>query len=210
MWRIELNSTMAALVLVSTALAQAPPAGESRPAKTNEATQAPVPRNVPPDTDSAVPDSTKAPLPAGAIKVPEFTPAEIAALEKEFQEIMTGATLTGYWQMTGEGGLTGKAPLTEPKGEKYSISGVTKMGGDYWLVAARIQIAEDKDVTVPVPVRVVWSGDTPVITLDDVPIHGLGTYSARVMVYRGFYSGTWLCNGKNYGGVMMGRIEKSE
>ena len=35
-----------------------------------------------------------------------------------------------------------------------------------------------------------------------------GTYSARVMIHHGFYSGIWYCGGKNYGGVMQGRITK--
>jgi hypothetical protein len=36
----------------------------------------------------------------------------------------------------------------------------------------------------------------------------LGTYSARVMIHHGFYSGVWYCGEKNYGGVMQGRITK--
>ena len=130
-----------------------------------------------------------------------------AHLEREFAEMLTGATLRGMWQMTGEGGLTGKEPLTEPKAEAYHIVSAAKLADDYWLISARIEVGE-KNVTVPVPVRVEWAGDTPVITLDDIPIPTMGTYSARVMFHRGFYSGTWLSNVKNYGGIMAGRITK--
>ena len=51
-------------------------------------------------------------------------------------------------------------------------------------------------------------GDTAVITLDDLSMPLLGTYSARVMIHNGFYSGVWYCNQKNYGGVLTGRILK--
>lgn len=128
-----------------------------------------------------------------------------AALEKEFERTMTGARLEGYWQMTGEQGLADKGALTEPRKESYVISKVSKIGGDRWLVLARITFA-DKDVNVPVPVRVVWAGDTAVITLDDVGVPLIGTYSARVMIHQGFYSGIWYSNVKNYGGVMAGKI----
>jgi hypothetical protein len=54
----------------------------------------------------------------------------------------------------------------------------------------------------------VWAEDTAIITLDKMALPGLGTYSARVMVYRGFYAGTWF--GTNYGGVLSGQIVKEE
>jgi hypothetical protein len=131
-----------------------------------------------------------------------------AELEKQFEEELTGATLTGVWQMTGEGGLSGKSALTPPKPDQYVISKVSKMGEDYWIITARIQYAE-KDVNIPVPVRMVWAEDTAIITLNDWAMPLLGTYSARVMIHHGFYSGVWYCGGKNYGGVMQGRITKT-
>jgi hypothetical protein len=38
-------------------------------------------------------------------------------------------------------------------------------------------------------------------------IPGLGTYTARVLIYRGQYAGTW--SGGDHGGELWGRIEKS-
>jgi hypothetical protein len=46
--------------------------------------------------------------------------------------------------------------------------------------------------------------DTPVITLTDISILGFGTYTARVVLYRDQYAGTW--SGKNYGGQLFGKI----
>jgi hypothetical protein len=130
-----------------------------------------------------------------------------AELEKEFEQMLTGAVLVGVWQMTA--GLEEQAPLSPPREERYEISRARKMTGDHWLIFARIHYA-DKDVTIPVPVRILWAGDTAVLTLDDVGLPMLGTYSARVTFHRGFYNGIWYSNVKNYGGVMMGRIEKKD
>ena len=123
--------------------------------------------------------------------------------EAEFKKTLTGAVLSGTWQMTNEAGLKGQAPLSEPRPDHYSIDKVSKASDDYWIITARIQYA-DKDVRIPVTVRVVWAEDCPIITLDETPLPGLGTYAARVMIYKGFYSGAWF--GTNYGGILSGQI----
>ncbi len=134
---------------------------------------------------------------------PPTRPLDRAALEQRFRDTLAEAVFHGTWQMTGEGGLEGNAPLTDPQSDKYTITKATKIAGDRWLIMARVQYG-DKDVTLPIPVRVVWAGDTPIITLDEINMPGLGIYSARVMVYRNFYGGTWF--GDCYGGILSGRI----
>jgi hypothetical protein len=124
-----------------------------------------------------------------------------AALEAKFKEQMTGARFNGRWCMLKDGALG------EERQEKYSIEGATKSGGDVWLIYARIQYG-NKDVRVPVPVRVKWAGDTAVITLDDVSLPGLGTYTARVLVYEKTYAGTWSAG--DHGGMLHGVIEKAD
>ena len=131
--------------------------------------------------------------------------AKRAKAEADLQQLLTGAVFTGTWQMTSFTPGKAQYPLTTPKPEKYTISKVERGADDYWIITSRIQYA-DKDVEVPVLVRVVWSGDTPVITVDDLAVPLIGTYSARVMIYRGFYAGTWF--GKGYGGVLSGQITK--
>ncbi len=135
--------------------------------------------------------------------------AKNAQLEKKFETLLSNAVLEGLWQMTGEGGLKSKKPLTPPKPERYTIVSASKIGEHDWLIQARIEIADDKDVTIPVPVRVFWAGDTPVITLDEISIPILGTYSARVMMHNNFYSGIWWSYAKNYGGIMSGKVLKT-
>lgn len=116
-----------------------------------------------------------------------------ATLEKQFQESLSGVTLFGNF-------TTGGDTLRE---EKYAIAKVTKVSGDLWLFHCRIQYGTH-DVSLPLPLTVRWAGDTPMITVTDVAIPGLGTYTARVMIYRGQYAGTW--SGKGHGGHLFGKI----
>src|SRR5690242_4632564 len=97
-------------------------------------------------------------------------------LEKQFAEKLTGATFVGHYT-TGEINENTKLPE-----ERYEITKASKLKDDYWLIQTRIQYG-DHDVTLPLPLRVVWAGDTPVITLDAVPVPGLGTFTARVLVH---------------------------
>ena len=127
---------------------------------------------------------------------PGAAEAEQAQREKEFQEMMTGATMEGYFTMDG------RDPAT-PRQETYHIQSVSKLAGNYWTFQARMQYGE-RDVTLPIPVHIEWAGDTPVITLTDAEIPGLGTFTARVLFYRGRYAGTW-SHGER-GGNQFGRI----
>ncbi len=120
-------------------------------------------------------------------------------LEKQFAETMSGATLIGNFTIVG---LNGDKPLKE---DRYTLGKVKKIKDDLWSFEARIQYG-DHDVTLPLALPVKWAGDTPVISVTDVAFPGLGTYSARVLVYRGWYAGTW--HGGDHGGQMYGRIEK--
>jgi len=58
---------------------------------------------------------------------------------------------------------------------------------------------------VPIVVTMPWAGDTPIITMTDVSIPTLGTFTARVFFYGDRYAGTWQHGA--VGGHMFGRIE---
>ena len=123
-----------------------------------------------------------------------------ATLFKQFTEQMNDVKLVGRFTMFGK-------EDEAPKQEEYTITSVTKLDdGDYWLFKTRIKYG-DKDVTLPMPLEVKWAGDTPVITLSDTTIPGLGTFSARVVIYRDTYAGWWQ-HGK-VGGHLFGRVEKN-
>lgn len=121
-----------------------------------------------------------------------------AALEKQFAETMSGAVLAGSFTIDGRD--------QPPHKERYTIAKVTKLTGDTWLFNAQIQYG-NHDVTLPLPLEVQWAGDTPVITLTDLNIPGLGTFTARVLIYRGRYAGTWQHGA--VGGQLFGRIERA-
>ncbi len=122
-----------------------------------------------------------------------------AKLEKEFAATMTNATLAGMWRL-----IRGDK-IGPESAESYTLGEVKKLADGKWLIQARIQYG-NKDFTVPVKVDVMWAGDTPTIQVTNwgVPALGVGPYTARVMVYGGFYSGVWF--GKDVGGLMSGRV----
>ena len=124
--------------------------------------------------------------------------AKRAELEKQFAATMTGAEFIGHYTVSGQ------KEADSPKEERYSISKASKQKGDYWLLQVRIRYGEH-DLTIPLVLQVKWAGDTPVITLTDLAIPVLGTFTARVLVYRDQYAGTWSAG--DHGGQLFGRIE---
>jgi hypothetical protein len=125
-------------------------------------------------------------------------PVDRAELEKRFEETMSGATLIGTFTVTGQA----DKKLNE---EKYTLNRVKKIEGDKWEFVSRIQYG-GHDLTVPLTLDVKWAGDTPVITLTDLPVPGFGTFTARVLIFRDEYAGTW--SGGDHGGHLFGRIVK--
>jgi hypothetical protein len=124
---------------------------------------------------------------------PTMTP-----LEKEFEQSMSGVTLVGHYSRTGS---------TTLSDDKYTIEKVTRIKDDQWRFDARVQHGSN-DVTLPVTLHVQWAGDTPVLELTDESVMGMGTFTARVVIYRGQYAGTW-SSANGHGGQMFGDVVKS-
>jgi len=145
-------------------------------------------------------------LPVAAQQPPNNTPHSAASapsreeLIKKLEETLTNVKLIGSFTVSGKEDRA-------PKPEEYTISSAMKLPeGDVWLIKARIKYG-DKDVTVPMPLEIKWAGDTPVITLTDLTIPGLGTFSSRVVIYENRYAGTWQHG--NVGGHLFGRLERA-
>ena len=118
-----------------------------------------------------------------------------ADLDQKFQQMMSGVTLIGH-SATPEGErMSGE--------EKYVIEKVSKLGGETWLFHVRIQYGSH-DVPIPLPLTIKWAGDTPVITITNLTIPGLGTHTARVLLYGDQYAGTW--SSRDHGGQVFGKI----
>lgn len=128
----------------------------------------------------------------------EKTNGEQQALYAKFTKLLTGAKMTGQYTVDGK-------PLTDLKEESYTIEKVEKQEeGDLWVITARIKYGK-RDLTFPVPIEVKWAGTTPVLTLDDLTIPGFGTFSARVVLHKDKYAGTW--SHGDVGGHLFGLIE---
>ncbi|MEE2777384.1 MAG: hypothetical protein VYE73_11575 [Acidobacteriota bacterium] len=118
--------------------------------------------------------------------------------DRMFEETMNGAQLLGQFTIDGM-----NIPI-QP--ESYSVSKVEKLDDGRWLFVATMKYLEN-EISLPMPFKVVWSGDTPVITLTDEPIEGMeGSFSARVLIYDGLYAGTWKHDA--FGGHMWGKVVK--
>jgi hypothetical protein len=115
--------------------------------------------------------------------------------EKEFAENLSSAVLVGTFTTIGE---------EASKPDRYEIAKVTKLQDDFWLFQAKYG---DKTMP-PLPLKVLWAGNTPVITMDDFTIPLLGTFSFRVMIDGDLYVGTWVHDERR--GHMIGRIEPAE
>ena len=122
-------------------------------------------------------------------------------LEKTFAERMSGTVLVGHYSVIGK--------ETKPANpERYEMKKVSKFGEDLWVFEARIKYGQT-DVTLPLTLRMVWADDTPMISLTNVSLPGLGAaFGARVIFHGDLYAGTWQ-HGK-VGGHLWGTIEKAE
>lgn len=124
-----------------------------------------------------------------------------ADLEKEFSERLSKSVLVGTFSLDGQKSANGGIP------ERYELESVTKVSGNLWTFLARIKYL-NHDVKMPVTVPVIWAGDTPMISMTDMEIPQLGTFTARVFFYEDRYAGTWQ-HGK-FGGHMWGYVEKQK
>ena len=150
----------------------------------------------------AGPQEQKSPATPQEAASPNRAAPDRAVLEKQFQALLSGAALVGTYTVSG---TQNQAYNQKPRTERYTIAKVLKLQNDLWLFYTRIQFGNN-DLTLPLPIRVKWAGDTPVITVTKMLIPGLGTYSARVLIHEGQYAGTW--SGGDHGGHLWGKIEK--
>ncbi|MEE2777291.1 MAG: hypothetical protein VYE73_11110 [Acidobacteriota bacterium] len=126
--------------------------------------------------------------------------AEIPSLEEReraFVERMTNVVLVGHFTIEG-------AQRRDGVPERYEISSVEKLDDGRWRFNARLKYMS-VDVTLPIVLPMEWAGDTPMISITDFAIPGLGEeFGSRVLFYDGRYAGTW--DHGEYGGVMYGTI----
>ena len=124
---------------------------------------------------------------------------DLTPLEKAFQDSMSNVTLAGRFSRQGS------ANLSE---DKYVIEKVTKLKDDLWQFDAVVSY-RGQSMKVPIAVHVKWAGDTPVMTLTDEMVAGMGKFTVRLVIYRGQYAGMWSGADGHGGGQMFGTITKT-
>lgn len=118
--------------------------------------------------------------------------------EKDFQQMLDGSMLIGSFTRQGRPGTSE---------DKYTVERVTKVKEGLWRIEARVQYG-GRDVKFPFEIPVKWADDdTPVMTLTDYMIPGMGAYSARILFYKNQYAGAWSA-AKGGSGLMFGRVVK--
>ncbi len=140
-------------------------------------------------------------LPAVAAARDDAKPAatvEMNALEKQFAASLNGVDLVGY--STRDDKDIGKVTP-----DRYSIEEIVKVDATHWRIKAGIKMGPIV-LTLPLLMEVQWAGDTPVLTLTDFSIGPLGTFTARVLFFRGRYAGTWSHGGNSGGNKAGGQI----
>ncbi len=101
-----------------------------------------------------------------------------------FVRSLNGAKLVGRFTILGK-------DQKELPTEEYTISKCERLPQPGMVrMTARIKYGE-VDVELPLDLPVKWAGDTPVISLTDLWLPGLGTFSSRVLFYKDSYAGTW-------------------
>ena len=93
--------------------------------------------------------------------------------------------------------------VTGYEGNADTALAVIKGEGDNWIVNARLKY-RDQEIVAPIPVKMKFSGDTAVLTVDNLMVPGGGSYTARLLIYERTYSGTW--KGQRGGGMLYGTI----
>ncbi len=154
-----------------------------------------------PSAESPANPAAGAPPAADAPAAEANETARRRELERQLSKTLTGATLVGRFNVA-----TGQGQNGDFREDRYDLVSVRKLLGEWWLFRVRIRYGGN-DLTVPLTIPVKWAGDTPVITVNQLSVPGLGTYDARVMIHRDYYAGTWFA--ADHGGLMFGRIERT-
>ncbi len=147
----------------------------------------------------SIPATSENEKPAVAEQQGDGSAEEQKARELRLAKYLTGAKFLGNFTIEGKSD-------TLPKPEAYTISKCEKLPQtDMYRLTARIKYGEI-DSEVPLDLKILWAGRTPVITMDSFWIPGMGTFGARVLIHSGRYAGTWQHD--EVGGHLFGVIKK--
>ncbi|MEM1450660.1 MAG: PQQ-binding-like beta-propeller repeat protein [Planctomycetota bacterium] len=151
-----------------------------------------------------VPFAPQDPAPSAKPNSAADSAAAVAKREKAFAELLTSSELVGYTTITGG---DGKLQSEELEKDSYSLTSVEKQDDGRWLFRATIHYG-GTPIPIAFPLPVEWAGETPIISVTDMKVPFMGTYSARVMFHDDQYVGVW--SGDGYGGHIFGQVVKPQ
>ena len=125
--------------------------------------------------------------------------ADQEAREEAFAALLTNARLTGIFTDDAH-------PEIAPQRDSYTITKAECLEDGIWRIESLIEYG-NTSVKVPLFIKVVWAGDTPVMTLDDLEIPGGDKFTCRILFHGTSYAGLW--RGSDHGGAMSGVIERA-
>ena len=114
--------------------------------------------------------------------------------------MLKNATLEGSWVPI-QGGKPG-----EQKVDRYQVVRAEKVEGEQWHIVSKMR-HQGQEIEFPIPVTVIWAGDTAVMILDEVATAGGKSYSARVLFHNDRYAGSWWASDQP-GGLLSGAITR--
>ncbi len=102
------------------------------------------------------------------------------------KRLLSGATLSGFLSAEGS---------PEPRPVTLDIKRLDKSRGPHdWQLHVAIQAVENT-VECDLAVDVQWAGSTPVISLHEASIPGVGTVNAKILINNCLFAGTWVHEG---------------
>lgn len=145
-------------------------------------------------------DAQDAPMKAPTTAEPTAKETKERSREQKLADYLSGAKFVGQFTIDGQD--------VAPKTEEYTLGSCEVLDQpNMYRLKARIKYG-DVDNELPLDIKILWSGNTPVITLDGFWIPAMGTFGARVMIHSNRYAGTWQHD--EVGGHMFGKIIQAE
>ena len=103
------------------------------------------------------------------------------------KRLLSGATLSGFLSAEGS---------PQPRPASLQIKRLEKSAGPHdWTFQVALQAAGNTE-ECPLTADVHWAGSTPVISIHEVNIPGVGTVSAKLLINNWLFAGIWVHNDK--------------
>ncbi len=122
----------------------------------------------------------------------------MSQFHKSLERLLSGATLSGFLSAEGS---------PEPRPCSLKVERLEKSDGLHdWQFQFALQAAGNEH-ECRLPADVHWAGSTPVVSIHEAEIPGVGAVSAKVLINNCLVAGTWVHNDKR--GEVWGEISHS-